>query len=149
MRPADAPAQRTFVLRLFGVAARPRAREGLVTLGRGRRNRAGFPVAPGDEVICCLAVESGTAVAFHLKNQSSGHFVNFRCKAPGPGSPVDGTSAEWIVERPAHLKACVVEVRHWADFESSKLLPSEVRLIEEALTRLEASWPRRRGPWAL
>jgi len=63
-----------------------------------------FAAAPGEEVTCCLTVETGTAVALHLKNQTSGLCVNFRCEAPDPLAPVDGTAAEWIVERPTHLK---------------------------------------------
>ena len=61
-----------------------------------------FPVSPGDEILACLLVLSNDEVRFHIKNQTTGIFCTFIVIAPGAIDPL-GTTAEWIMERPAVL----------------------------------------------
>jgi hypothetical protein len=59
---------------------------------------SGVPVRCGDIVLCSLSLVSATEVRFHVKNKNTGYFATVAVRDP---EPVRGTSAEWIVERPA------------------------------------------------
>jgi hypothetical protein len=62
-----------------------------------------MPIAPNDEMICCVTVVSPLRVLFHVKNQTTGKLANAAWDAPSPDAPVEGRTAEWVVERPARL----------------------------------------------
>jgi hypothetical protein len=55
-------------------------------------------IRPGDEVLCSLTVVSELLVRFHVKNRNTGAFATF---AVNGTEPVLGSTAEWIIERPA------------------------------------------------
>lgn len=61
-------------------------------------NITGIPVRSGDVVLCSLTVMGPTLVRFHVKNKNTGNFATIAVSGP---APVYGSSAEWIVERPA------------------------------------------------
>jgi hypothetical protein len=77
-------------------------------LQAGPQEIVNFPVAPGDVVLFDLTLESDTVVVFSAKNQGSGLFVMPILVPPPPvavataqqGVRVDGSTAEWILERP-------------------------------------------------
>jgi hypothetical protein len=64
-------------------------------------NITGVPVRSGDVVLCSLTVMSSTFVRFHVKNKHTGYFATV---AVSGLAPVYGSSAQWIVERPADEK---------------------------------------------
>jgi Peptidase A4 family len=61
-------------------------------------------IRPGQQILAGLWVMITGDVSFFIKNQSTGDFCSF-CKRPPPSDiePL-GSSAEWIVERPAEPK---------------------------------------------
>ena len=77
----------------------------------------GFPIAEGDMVACALDVVDPQTVTVTIRNLTPPNVTSFRrtfsgvITVPPPGppvtielGPVKGTSAEWIVERPARFK---------------------------------------------
>jgi hypothetical protein len=74
----------------------------------GPQEIVNLPVRPGDVVLFDLTVESDTLVVFSAKNQGSGLFVMPILVPPPPvavavapqGVRVEGSTAEWILERP-------------------------------------------------
>jgi len=62
------------------------------------RNITGVSVRSGDVVLCSLSVVSANEVRFHVKNKHTGYFATVAVSEP---EPVHGSSAEWILERPA------------------------------------------------
>ena len=63
----------------------------------------GFALEPEDEVIATLTVVHPTRVHFTIKNQTKGDLVPISWNADSPAAPVEGSAAEWIVERPTDL----------------------------------------------
>jgi hypothetical protein len=58
----------------------------------------GVPICPGDVVLCSLTLVSPLVARFHVVNRTSGRFAT---QAVCSKKPADGSSAEWIVEKPA------------------------------------------------
>ncbi|MDB5370842.1 MAG: hypothetical protein JWP20_2400 [Roseomonas sp.] len=64
----------------------------------------GFKLDAGDEVIATLTVVNPMRVHFTIKNQDKGDIATVGWDADSPLAPVEGSTAEWIVERPTDLK---------------------------------------------
>lgn len=62
-------------------------------------NISGVPIAVGDVVLCNLTAVSPTFVRFHVKNRNTGSFATIGVFEP---HSLLGSSAEWIIERPAN-----------------------------------------------
>ena len=62
-----------------------------------------FALDPEDEVIATLTVVNPLTVRFTIKNQSKGDCALVERSADSPLTPVEGSAAEWIVERPTDL----------------------------------------------
>lgn len=62
-----------------------------------------FALDPEDEVIATLTVVNPLKVRFTIKNQSKGDCALVEWSADSPLAPVEGSAAEWIVERPTDL----------------------------------------------
>lgn len=60
-----------------------------------------FKIQPGDEIMTGLAVLISQDVLFFIKNQSTGEFRSFLARQPVPDLEPLGSSAEWVMERPA------------------------------------------------
>lgn len=60
----------------------------------------GVPVRAGDLVLCSLMVSAPKTVRIHVVNRTSGLFATVQLTK----APIDGATAEWVVERPAAWK---------------------------------------------
>jgi hypothetical protein len=61
------------------------------------QQKMNLKIKSGD-VVLCMTVISPNLVRFHVKNRNTGSFATIAVNEP---EPVLGTTAEWIVERPA------------------------------------------------
>jgi hypothetical protein len=111
---------------------------------------SGVPIAAGDVVLCSLTVMSLNLVRFHVKNQSTGDFATL---AHYEAEQLRGSSAEWIVERPADPAAASVGPRPGGEPEPGPLFPLPdygVVTFERCATRAEVepgSGVRYSLPW--
>ena len=59
---------------------------------------SGVPIRPGDVILCSLSVVTSTLVRVHVINRTRGVFATL---ALCGSCPLEGSTAEWILERPA------------------------------------------------